>query len=102
VGSFVKRHAEHHFKTESIPQKHSQLEVPRVVHEAAIDGFRECVYKACTELEFDLGEIEISEWEDRTEGRVIVPSAMRWQTIYHGTSRNLKHISVVVFISAAG
>jgi hypothetical protein len=32
---------------------------------------------------------------------MIVPSAMRGQTIFHGVNRNLKHISVVVCISAA-
>jgi hypothetical protein len=43
----------------------------------------------------------VSEWEDRSERRVIVPSTMRGQTIYHAVHRNLKHISIVVCISAA-
>jgi hypothetical protein len=53
-------------------------------------------------LVFNLDEIGISEWEDRVERRVIVPTTMRGQTIFHGVHRNLKHISVVVCISAAG
>jgi hypothetical protein len=61
VDSFVKRHGDHHFETESIPQENPRFEVPRVVLETAITGFREYVYNACTELEFDLDEIGISE-----------------------------------------
>jgi hypothetical protein len=33
---------------------------------------------------------------------VIVPSAMKGQTIFHDVHRNLKHISVLACISAAG
>jgi hypothetical protein len=76
--------------------------VPRAFLEAAIDGFRDRVYNACAELVFNLDEIGISEWKDRHERRVIVPSAIRGQTIFHGVHRNLKYISVVAWISAAG
>jgi hypothetical protein len=51
---------------------------------------------------FNLDAICVSEWEDRSERRVIVPSTMRGQTIYHPAHRNLKHISVAACISAAG
>jgi hypothetical protein len=67
--------------------------VPTAFLEVAIDGFREHVHSACPELVFNLDEIGISEWEDHHERRVIIPSAMRGQTILHGVHRNLKHIS---------
>jgi hypothetical protein len=51
---------------------------------------------------FNLDEIGISEWEDCCTRRVIVPSAMKGQTIFHGIHRNLKHIPAVACISAAG
>jgi hypothetical protein len=51
---------------------------------------------------FNEDEIGVSEGEDRSERRVIVPSAMREETIYHAVHRNLKHISIVACISAAG
>jgi hypothetical protein len=51
---------------------------------------------------FNLDEIGVSEWEDRSEWRVIVPSTMIVQTIYHTVHMNLKHISVMACISAAG
>jgi hypothetical protein len=43
----------------------------------------------------------MSEWEDRSERRVILSSMMREQTIDHDAHRNLKHISVMACISAA-
>jgi transposase len=102
VDSFVKRHSEQLFETKSVSQENPRLEVPRTFLEATIEGFQNHVHNSCAELIFNLGEIGISEWEDRTERRVIVPSTMRGQTIFHGIRRNLKHISVVACISAAG
>jgi nucleoside-triphosphatase THEP1 len=76
--------------------------MPRVFLEAVIDGFRDHVHNACAEFVFNIDEIGVSEWEDRSERRVIASSTMRGQTIYHAVHRNLKHISVVTCISAAG
>jgi hypothetical protein len=90
------------FETKAIPQENPRLEMPRVFLEAAIDGFRDRVHNACAELIFHLDEIGVSEWEDRIERRVIVPSTMKGHRIYHTVHRNLKHISVAACISAAG
>jgi hypothetical protein len=54
------------------------------------------------ELIFNLGEVEISEWEDHVPRKVIVPVSMFDQTIHHGVHRNLKHISVVSCLSTVG
>jgi hypothetical protein len=90
------------FEIKTIQQENPRLEVSRVFLEEAIDGFRNHVHNACAELIFHLGEIGVNEWEDRSEWRVIVPSTMKGQTIYHTVHRNLKHISVVACISVAG
>jgi hypothetical protein len=44
----------------------------------------------------------MSELEDRKEKKVIVPMTMDGQTIHHGGSRNVKHISVIACITAGG
>jgi hypothetical protein len=62
----------------------------------------EHVHNACAELVFNLDEVSVSEREDRSERRVIVPSTMRGQTIPHAVHMNLKHISIVTCISGAG
>jgi hypothetical protein len=51
---------------------------------------------------FHLDEVGISDWEDRITKKVIALAAMLGQTIHHGVSRNVKHISVTACMSAAG
>jgi hypothetical protein len=76
--------------------------MPRDFLEAAIEAFLDHVHNACAELVFNLDEIGISEWEDWIERYVIVRLVMRCQRIFHNVHRNLKHISAVTCISAAG
>jgi hypothetical protein len=76
------------------------LQVPRVFLEAVIEGIRSDGHNACAELVFNLDEIGISEWEDRVERKAIDPWVMKGQPIFHGIHRELKHISVVIYISA--
>jgi hypothetical protein len=51
---------------------------------------------------FNLDEVGISQWENKVEKKVIVPSAVGDQMIFHSVHRNSKHISIVACISAAG
>jgi hypothetical protein len=53
------------------------------------------------ELVFNLDEVGISDWEDRKTRKAIIPAVMVGQTIHHGVSRNVKHISVIGCMSAA-
>jgi hypothetical protein len=57
---------------------------------------------SCAELVFNIGMVSISEWEDRAPRKVIVPVSMTDQKIHHGVHRNLKHMSVICCVSAAG
>jgi hypothetical protein len=57
---------------------------------------------SCAELVFNLDEVGISEWEDRAPQKVILPVSITNQTIHHGVHRNLKHMSVICCVSAAG
>jgi hypothetical protein len=64
------------------PQELQRLEVSRVFFEAAIVRTRTHVHHFCAERVFNLLEIRISEWVDRVERKVIVPSAMREQKFF--------------------
>jgi hypothetical protein len=44
----------------------------------------------------------MSDWEDRKDKKVIVPTALDGQTIHHRISRNVRHISIIACISAGG
>jgi hypothetical protein len=48
-----------------------------------------------SDLVFNLDEIEIFEWEDSTSSEVTVPVVLSGQTVHHGISRNLKHITII-------
>jgi hypothetical protein len=53
-------------------------------------------------LVINLGEVGMSEWEDRKGKKVIVRITMDGRTIYHGASRRVKHRSVIACITAEG
>jgi hypothetical protein len=59
--------------------------------------------QGCTvEPVFNLDEVGISDSEDRKTRKLIVPATMRSETIHHGISRDVKHISVINCAFAAG
>jgi hypothetical protein len=51
-------------------------------------------------LVLNLDEVGMSEWEDRKEKKVIIPMTMDGQTIHHGASKSVRHISVIAYINA--
>jgi hypothetical protein len=55
-----------------------------------------------SDLEFNLDEVGISDWDDRRPKWVMVPISANGETIHHGGSRNLKHVSIVTCISVGG
>jgi hypothetical protein len=54
------------------------------------------------ELVFNLAEVGISDWEDHKTKKTPSLRAMLDQTIHHGVSRNVKHISLIACLSGAG
>jgi hypothetical protein len=52
------------------------------------------------ELVFNLDKVGMSDWEDRKDKKVVVPTALDGQTIHHRVSRNVRHISIIGCISA--
>jgi hypothetical protein len=51
---------------------------------------------------FNVDKIGILEWEDRKDKKVIIPKMMDSQTIHYRASRNMKHISIIIYINAGG
>jgi Fe2+ transport system protein FeoA len=62
------------------------------------DGVENCP----AELVFHLDEVRFSEWEDRKDKKVMAPVSTASQTVHHAVSRNVKHLSIVMCISASG
>jgi hypothetical protein len=78
------------------------VEVPRGFFERTVQDLHDNVQGCVDELVFNLDEVGISVWDDRKQKKVIVPAAMLGQMMHHGVSRKVKHISVIVCVSAAG
>jgi hypothetical protein len=83
------------------PQQEQRLQVPRAFLERTIQDLHEYVQDCVAELVFNLDEIGISDWEERNTETVQIPAAMLGQTMHHGVSRNVKHISVIGCVPAA-
>jgi hypothetical protein len=102
VNSFVLRHAEEIIPTKRSPQDEQRLQVPRVLLARTIQELNEHVKGCIAELVFNLDEVGISDWENRKPRKVIVPATMTGHTIHHGVSRNVRHISIIACVPAAG
>jgi hypothetical protein len=102
VNSFVLRRSDDFIQTKSAPQEEQHLQPPRVFLERTVKDLHDHIEGCVADLVFNLGEVGISDWEDRKTKKVVLPAAMLSQTIHHGVSRKVKHISVIVCVSAAG
>jgi hypothetical protein len=67
-----------------------------------MEDIKTSIQNTRVELVFNLDEIGISKWEDSIGRKVIIPSTMRDEKIFHGIHRGLKHISAVACILASG
>jgi hypothetical protein len=81
--SFVLRHGDCLPERKSTPQEGTRLEVPRVFLDETISSLREFVQGMKAEIVFNLDEVGISDWEDRKDKKVVVPTALDSQTIHH-------------------
>jgi hypothetical protein len=102
VNSFVLRYREVLRKVKSTPQEHARLEVSREFLDETTRCLRDHVHGMRAELVFNLDQVGMSEWEDRKVKKVIVLMTMDGQTMHHGASRSVKHISVIACITAGG
>jgi hypothetical protein len=99
--SFILRHRDDLTETKSTLQEETRLEVPHAFMDQTIHRLREYVQEMKAELVFNLDEVDMSEWEDRKDKKVIVTKTIAGQTIHHCASRNVKYISIITCITAA-
>jgi hypothetical protein len=89
-------------ETKSTPQEDARLEIPRIFLDETVQCLGEYVHGITDKLVFNLNEVGVSVWEDRKDKKVVIPSVLSGQTIHNRASQNLKHMSVITCISAAG
>jgi hypothetical protein len=83
-------------------EEERRSQVRGVFLETIIQELHEYVQGCVAKLVFKLHKIGISVWEDRKMNKVIARAAMLGQTKHHRLSRNMKHISMISCVSAAG
>jgi hypothetical protein len=101
VNSFLLRHSDEVIQTTIGAQEWQRSQVPGVFLDRITRVLYECVQGCAAELVFILDEVDIPDWEDRKTKKVIPLAAMVGQTIHHGASRDVKHISVIACLSTA-
>jgi hypothetical protein len=102
VNSFVLTHWDEVIQTKRGAQEGHRWQVPRALLERIIQDLHEYLQGSVAELVFNLDEVGIADWEDRKTNKVIILAAIFGQTTHHGVFRNVKHISVIACLSAAG
>jgi hypothetical protein len=102
LDALILRQQENLAETKSTPQEDMRLEVPRVFLNATVHHLRQYVQGMKAELVFNLDQLGVSQWEDRRDRKVVIPRTMSGQTTQHRASRNVKHMSIMKYISAAG
>jgi hypothetical protein len=88
-------------QTKRTAEEEQRLQVPRVFLGRTIQNLNEDVQGCVAELVFNLDKVGMSDLEDRKTKNVVVPGTMEGQTIHHGASRHVKHVSVIACVSAA-
>jgi hypothetical protein len=77
--SFIERHLTEYIEIATTLQEEPRLEAPHVFPNVTIETMMESVRFHLSDLIFDLDEIAISEWEDRSPTRVVISGGWQWE-----------------------
>ena len=88
-------------KCRSFPQEDLRLCIPREYLKKHISNMKN-VGGRFSELVFNLDEVGISEYEDRRPKKVFVGTNIESTVVHHYVTRKIKHMTLLVCISAAG
>jgi hypothetical protein len=102
VDSFILRHRDELVEMKSTPQEDARVKVAGIFLDETMRCLGEYVHGMKAELVFNLDEVGVSEWENRKDKKVAILRVLSGQTIHHRASRNLKHMSIITYISIMG
>ena len=100
--TFLLRKSEEIQRSVSYPQNQNRVFIPRVYFTNHFHTMNVYITGKASELVFNLDEVGISPWEDKKVRKVIVGKKSGNEVIFHKVNRNIKHITMVNCISAAG
>jgi hypothetical protein len=68
--------------------------------ERTIDNIKQYVPWQAVELLFNPDEVSVSDWEDRCEKSMIVPTVFKGRMIHHKVKRSTKHAIALACVTA--
>ena len=102
IYSFLQRYSKLLKIGKSFPQEDTMLTVPVEFLQQHLTNMTQYVQGCCSELLFNIDEMGSSEWEDRKVKKVVIPFETDPKSIYHKTTRKIRHQTLVSIVSAAG
>jgi hypothetical protein len=87
VDSFIGWHLTELIEAASPPQEEPRLQVSRIFLDETSEGMKAAVHLRPSDLEFNLDEVGISDWDDHRPKRGVVPISAQGQTIHRGSAR---------------
>jgi hypothetical protein len=102
VNSFIGRHLDELKVCQSFPQEDTRFLIPRDYLKQHIVNMQTYVRGKTAELVFNLDEVGSSDWEDRKSRKVVVPAKVDSDNVFHPVPRRLKHMTILVCVSAGG
>jgi hypothetical protein len=100
--TFLDRHRSQVRRAVVHPQEYVRLQVSSCWLDSYIQFIKNYVPKIPAELIFNLDETGLSDWEERKEKVVLVPSAHIDSTLHYPVNRSVRHHTLMCCISAAG
>ena len=102
VNSFVFRYKDDLKKSVITAQDQLRLQVPRVYLEEYLDLIEVIIEATPAELVYNIDETGLSDWEEKKPKTVIVPARIPDDELHYPVNRGIRHITLVVTISAGG
>ena len=102
VNTFLNRHRDALIKTEIFPQEELRMKVPRIYLTQFMDLVEKIIPNVPADLIYNIDETGLSDWENRKPKTVIMPKELEKIDKHYPINRGIRHITLVVTISAGG
>jgi hypothetical protein len=100
--TFIDRHRSQVTRAIVHPQEHVRLQVPRCWLDRYIQLIKNYIPQIPAELISNIDEISLSDWEERKEKKVLIPSGHIDSRLHDPVNWSIRHHTLICCISTAG
>jgi hypothetical protein len=98
----LKKHTNLICRSARRPQENVRFEVLHEYWDQYIRLIKECVPLVPTELLFNIDESSFSDWEERKQKCVLIPTEARETTLHYPANRKIRHQTLVCCVTVVG